>query len=370
MRTVESAMLLILAMLAACQPVTTGTYQKTIQPIQSQSDKQKQSEPVNRREENHLQTVRNLSVAELPQTIRQEHEDRTNRLARLSRQFGSPAPSVQDNLQVDAGTLPGVDHPAPVIRVRYPERTFFDTGKADVKPESKPILDVLAESMKRDMPDTNLLILGHTDSRGTNDYNYRLSLDRAKAVMIELANRGVPYEQMATIGIGELQPIATNQTDEGMALNRRVEFMISRFLDANLRLVEETTVNAAFLNNHRKATTNVENSATRQPVMPENIIVPHADNGEVGLKQDKGKVDIKPDNVAKVDSAFMVPEQQAEGKVDKIGKGATLPVFSGNEIFEKKSAKISTTMTREVKLRPPVIVEIKKEENGGPAQKL
>lgn len=191
-----------------------------------------------------------LDLKGLPETIRIEHQDRVNRLARLSRQFGAQAPSVQDDLQVDAGTIPGVGHAVPVIRVRYDERTFFDFDKAEIRPEAGKILDVLAESMKRDLPDTSLLILGHTDSVGSNDYNARLSLRRAEAVMIALANRGVNVSQMGTVGIGESQPIATNATEAGRALNRRVEFMISRFADANIRLIEETPRNAEWLDNH------------------------------------------------------------------------------------------------------------------------
>jgi outer membrane protein OmpA-like peptidoglycan-associated protein len=197
--------------------------------------------------------VKPLNIMELPETIRQEHEDRTNRLARLSRQFGAQAPEVQDDLQVGENAVPGVGHDVPVIRVRYAERTFFDTDSAKIRPEAAKILDVLAESMRRDMPDTSLLVLGHTDSRGSEAYNSNLSLRRAASVMVELANRGVRIEQMSTAGIGEVQPIASNSTEEGMARNRRVEFMISRFEQANLATVQDMRINRAWLNDHPKA---------------------------------------------------------------------------------------------------------------------
>lgn len=205
-------------------------------------------------------SVQPLNVRELPATIRIEHEDRVRRLARLSREFGAPAPLVQDDLQVDAGTLPGVDHAVPVIRVRYPERTFFDFGSAQVRPDAGRILDVLAESMRRDLPDTHLLILGHTDSVGTDEYNMRLSLRRAEAVMKELVARGVRIHQMGTVGIGEAQPIATNATEEGRALNRRVEFIISRFEEANIRVIEETPRHVEWLDNHLPRTRDADGS--------------------------------------------------------------------------------------------------------------
>jgi outer membrane protein OmpA-like peptidoglycan-associated protein len=314
------------------------------------------------------QTVRNLIIAELPETIRQEHEDRMNRVARLSRQFGAQAPTVQDNLQVDPGTLPGVDHAVPVIRARYSERTFFDTASAKVRPEAKPILDVLAEAMRRDMPDTNLLILGHTDSRGSNDYNSRLSLDRAKSVMIELANRGVRIEQMATIGIGELQPIATNATEKGMAQNRRVEFMISRFIDANLRLVEETEVNVAFLDNHhRLASKSALNGINQKGPPGPQVVTTRPSNSEVVFQEDKGD---------KTQSVKGPNGQIPETDPSEVREGQKeLPVIDGNALLathdaQKSAAVVRKESIRTVTLRPPVVVRLKEEKETGPAQKI
>lgn len=331
------------------------------------------------------ETVHSLNIEALPQTIRQEHEDRTNRLARLSRQFGAQAPNVQDNLQVDAGTIPGVNHPVPVIRVRYGERTFFDTKSAKVKPEARKILDVLAESMKRDMPDTNLLILGHTDSRGSNEYNMQLSLDRAKAVMSELARRGVSYEQMATVGIGELQPITSNATDVGMAQNRRVEFMISRFLDANLRLVEETEVNIAFLNDQVRPAL---------PAKPVKILLPHSEgpiviqklekdqvevtSGEEGIvkiKTDKGQVGIKPEDTPSTEGATVLqtpPPPVSVSEEEKVSsKGATLSVLRGSDLVDGgNKTQVVKNKVRMVTLRDPVVVRLKGREDHSGTQTL
>jgi outer membrane protein OmpA-like peptidoglycan-associated protein len=180
--------------------------------------------------------------------------DRSNRLERLSRQFGAQPPVLQSDLQVAAGTLPGVNYAVPVIRMRYAEKTFFDFDSAQVRPDAIPVLDVLAEAMKRDLPDTSLVILGHTDSKGSVGYNANLSLRRAASVMIELANRGVAISEMSTVAIGEMQPIASNETDEGRAQNRRVEFVISRYQDANLKVIESTLIKTKWLANSSDAT--------------------------------------------------------------------------------------------------------------------
>jgi outer membrane protein OmpA-like peptidoglycan-associated protein len=206
-----------------------------------------------------------LNLKELPETISFEHTDRVNRLARLSRQFGAQLPEIQES-QVAVSKVPGTNFPVPVIRFHYEERTFFDSGSTIVRPESDKILDVLAEQMKRDLPDTSLVILGHTDSVGADEYNNNLSLNRAAAVMRKLAQRGVNLEQMSTVGIGESQPIATNATDTGKALNRRVEFMLSRFEEANYVAIEQFPRNSAWLNNHQEKSVDTQEQTKSKPV--------------------------------------------------------------------------------------------------------
>lgn len=203
-----------------------------------------------------------LNLKELPETISFEHTDRVNRLARLSRQFGTQPPEIQED-QVAVGKVPGANFPVPVIRFHYEERTFFDSGSSVVRADSDKILDVLAEQMKRDLPDTSLVILGHTDSVGSNEYNNNLSVSRAAAVMRKLAQRGVNLEQMSTVGIGESQPIATNASEAGRALNRRVEFMLSRFEEANYVAIEQFPRNAEWLNNHQEKTTDISQEQTK-----------------------------------------------------------------------------------------------------------
>lgn len=103
---------------------------------------------------------------------------------------------------------------------------FFDFDKSDLKNESKTELDralkVLAE-----YPTINIQIEGHTDNIGTDDYNQNLSERRAKAVEAYLIQNGLdPKRIIKVIGFGESKPVDTNETDEGRAYNRRVEFRI------------------------------------------------------------------------------------------------------------------------------------------------
>jgi outer membrane protein OmpA-like peptidoglycan-associated protein len=206
-----------------------------------------------------------LNLKELPETIGFEHTDRVNRLARLSRQFGTQPPEIQED-QVAVSKVPGANFPVPVIRFHYEERTFFDSGSAVVRIDSNKILDVLAEQMKRDLPDTSLVILGHTDSVGSDEYNNNLSISRAAAVMRKLAQRGVNLEQMSTVGIGESHPIANNASEVSRALNRRVEFMLSRFEEANYVAIEQFPRNAEWLNNHQEKTTDIQEKTEFKPV--------------------------------------------------------------------------------------------------------
>jgi OOP family OmpA-OmpF porin len=102
---------------------------------------------------------------------------------------------------------------------------YFDTDKAVIKPESRPTLEEIAKLL-RAQPQLNVFIVGHTDSQGTHEYNADLSRRRAEAVAAELAKSyKIVATRLKTAGVGFLAPIGSNATDDGRALNRRVELV-------------------------------------------------------------------------------------------------------------------------------------------------
>ena len=180
------------------------------------------------------------------QTIDLENQDRIARFRRLAAMQGITPPQV-DQLYAPPGSVPGVPGAAPVVRVVFDEDAFFASGSDVPLPELSAILDVIAENMKRDVPDAALTLLGHTDATGSNALNMDLSRRRAAAVMAALIERGVPPSQLDTVAIGKSQPIASNMTAAGRARNRRVEFMVSGSDAANLSVITHRAIYRPFL---------------------------------------------------------------------------------------------------------------------------
>lgn len=102
---------------------------------------------------------------------------------------------------------------------------FFDFDKATLKAESYPELDRLVDIMNKNQ-DIKIEIAGHTDNKGSDDYNLNLSRSRAEAVMKYVTDKGIDQSRISSKGYGESNPIADNETEEGRQLNRRVEFEI------------------------------------------------------------------------------------------------------------------------------------------------
>jgi OOP family OmpA-OmpF porin len=104
---------------------------------------------------------------------------------------------------------------------------FFDFDRAVIKREFLPYIEQTARILN-DNPEISASLQGHTDSRGTEEYNYGLGMRRAAAVRAALAGYGVDSERLAIDSQGEIQPIATNNTAAGRARNRRVELHVSQ----------------------------------------------------------------------------------------------------------------------------------------------
>jgi outer membrane protein OmpA-like peptidoglycan-associated protein len=185
-------------------------------------------------------------LATQDQTASIENADRIARFRRLAAVQGIAPPEV-DQLMLPPNSVSYMSHTVPVVRVVFDNRIFFDFNSDAPRPEAAPVFDLLAENMRRDVPDAAVTVLGHTDAVGTDAYNDNLSARRAANVIRELVRRGVRSDQLSEVAIGKRQPIAPNDTETGRARNRRVEFLVSSGIDANLAAVQQRVVPIRYL---------------------------------------------------------------------------------------------------------------------------
>lgn len=111
------------------------------------------------------------------------------------------------------------------IKITFESGILFDVDKATLKPASKENLAKLAEILNK-YEDTNILLEGHTDNTGSDEYNLELSKKRSQSVSNYLAMNDVNPVRFTIMGYGESQPFATNDTPEGRQQNRRVDIAI------------------------------------------------------------------------------------------------------------------------------------------------
>lgn len=111
-------------------------------------------------------------------------------------------------------------------RIEIKERVQFATGSATLLPASSAVLNDVATALS-DAPHLKVRVEGHTDSDGNDDFNLKLSQDRADSVRAYLIGRGIDPARLESVGYGETKPIDTNRTSTGKANNRRVEFHIT-----------------------------------------------------------------------------------------------------------------------------------------------
>jgi OOP family OmpA-OmpF porin len=126
---------------------------------------------------------------------------------------------------VAAPTPPPADVPVKKS-VTISADTYFDFDKSTLNPAGKQALDELAAEMAAMKSVDKVLVVGHTDSIGTETYNQKLSERRAATVKNYLVEKGISADKIETVGKGESQPIADNKTRAGRAQNRRVEVTV------------------------------------------------------------------------------------------------------------------------------------------------
>lgn len=124
-----------------------------------------------------------------------------------------------------AGTGVDVSRDGDVIKLNLPDGVTFDFNRTEVKPQFYPALNTIAGTL-REYNQTIVEVSGHTDSIGTDAVNQRISEQRANSVASYLIGQGVQRERFEIVGMGKRYPIASNDTESGRALNRRVEIRL------------------------------------------------------------------------------------------------------------------------------------------------
>jgi outer membrane protein OmpA-like peptidoglycan-associated protein len=132
--------------------------------------------------------------------------------------------------QQTAGTGIEVERQGDEIKLNLPSGVTFDTESAALKPEFRTQLAQVASTLSQ-YEKTYVDVVGHTDSTGSDQHNQLLSERRAGSVADYLASQGVARARLATQGLGETQPVASNDTAEGRAQNRRVEIRLVPFTE-------------------------------------------------------------------------------------------------------------------------------------------
>jgi outer membrane protein OmpA-like peptidoglycan-associated protein len=122
------------------------------------------------------------------------------------------------------------------IKITFDSGILFGFDSSTLQPEAKTNISKLAVILKK-YPDTNILIAGYTDSDGSEKYNQTLSEQRAKAVSDYSMYQGISSSRLSALGLGETEPVSSNDTEYGKALNRRVEIAI--FANEELKAAAE-----------------------------------------------------------------------------------------------------------------------------------
>jgi outer membrane protein OmpA-like peptidoglycan-associated protein len=113
-------------------------------------------------------------------------------------------------------------------RIDLSDKIYFDLDSADILPESFGLLDALAKAIVAHPEVLVLRVEGHTDSRGDDAYNQKLSEQRAAAVQAWLVKAGVPADRLTAVGFGESKPVDPAETEDAWEKNRRVDFIVEK----------------------------------------------------------------------------------------------------------------------------------------------
>ncbi len=178
------------------------------------------------------QTNENLlaTIDELQQQVEKERIAKEARLAKVKNTYDQLVNALEDEIKRGELTISNLEGQ---LSVNLPNQILFDSGKTEIKPAGQKVLQSLGDVLNK-FPDKALLIEGHTDnvqisSRLVEIFptNWELSTARATSVVHFLQDKvGLPGERLGAAGYSEYHPVASNQNDEGKALNRRIQIML------------------------------------------------------------------------------------------------------------------------------------------------
>jgi outer membrane protein OmpA-like peptidoglycan-associated protein len=150
-------------------------------------------------------------------------------------------------INLPPGSVSGFSTSVPVSHIRYRETVLFAFNSFSLEKSAEAIVADLAGTLAKDAAIRSVLVVGHTDAIGTDEYNHTLSKKRAVAVALALQKLGINEHFLGVVPMGKAQPIANNSGEEGRALNRRVEFFISDIPAATKVAIEQIKYNPCFL---------------------------------------------------------------------------------------------------------------------------
>jgi outer membrane protein OmpA-like peptidoglycan-associated protein len=160
--------------------------------------------------------VKNQQLATTSEQLATERKARADADARYREAMQKLAEAAALNVKQDTrGTV-----------IVLPGSVLFDTGKSTLTAIAQQKLTLVAGTIAPQAEEHDIVVEGHTDSRGSRDFNMSLSQQRAQTVMNFLVSRGVPAESITAVGIGPDRPMADNNSRDGRAENRRVEIVI------------------------------------------------------------------------------------------------------------------------------------------------
>lgn len=200
----------------------------------------------------------------------QQHQAERNALFQILKAAATNYTFTHIVINLPAGTVPGKNFPIPVSHIRYDSTVLFAFDSFALEPGAEQILNDLARIVLKDHNFRSLLVVGHTDSVGLDEYNNTLSKKRGFTVATTIQAAGVNAKYISVIPMGKAQPVATNSTEEGRKLNRRVEFFISDIPEATEKAVELVPFNPCFRNDQNAAadtpTVGCDNTLKRVPI--------------------------------------------------------------------------------------------------------